>query len=142
MKNWKQLFSSKLILYLLWQEYTIYFSFLTHILMRYLRNFHGKDFRPMKILTRKNLDPRNTNEKKFQTHEIPTRKNYGPTKARWHDSMRPTRPTMARDPRNLAHSINDILNFINLFDFFCSGRIYSNYCANEMDVVCTYNPAC
>ena len=43
------------------------------------------------------LDSRNTHEKKFGTHEIPT-------KARWHDGTRPTRPTMVRDLRNLAHS--------------------------------------
>ena len=62
------------------------------------------------------LNPRNTQEKKLWTHEIPTRKNFGstkypwekfwthetPTKARRHCG---TRPTMARDPRNLAHSI-------------------------------------
>ena len=48
----------------------------------------------------KNSDPRNTHEKKFQTHEIPTGKTFVPTKARWHDG---TRPTLARDPQNLAH---------------------------------------
>ena len=31
------------------------------------------------------------------THELPK-------KARWYDGTRPTRPTMARDPLNLAHS--------------------------------------
>ena len=44
--------------------------------------------------------------KKIETHEIPTRKIFGPTKAQWHGGTRPTRPTMARDPRNLAHSFN------------------------------------
>ena len=83
LKNWKQLFLSKLILYLLGQEYEIYFSFLTHIFTRYLQNFH---------------------EKKFWTHETPTRKNYGPTKARWHDDSRSMRATMARDSQNVAHS--------------------------------------
>ena len=60
------------------------------------RNTHGKNF----------LNPRNTHEKKFQTHETPTRKIFGPTKARWYDGTRPTRPTIARDRRNLAHSIS------------------------------------
>ena len=45
----------------------------------------------MKMLTRKNLDPRNTHDKKFQTHEISTRKNLGPTKY-------PREKTL--DPRN------------------------------------------
>ena len=39
--------------------------------------------------------------------EIPTRKNLGPTKARCHDGTRPARPTMARDPRNLAQTKNN-----------------------------------
>ena len=46
------------------------------------------------ISTRKNFGPRNTHEK-----------SYGPTKARWHDATKPTRPTMAGDPRNLPHSL-------------------------------------
>ena len=46
-----------------------------------------------------------THEKIFWTHEIPTRKSFEPTKyPRRHHGTRPTRPTMARDPRNLAHS--------------------------------------
>ena len=44
------------------------------------------------------FDPRNTHEKKAldprNTH-----------KGTWHDGSRPTRPAMAHDPRNLAHSI-------------------------------------
>ena len=44
-------------------------------------------------------------EKKFGPTEILTRKNYGLTKAQWHDGTRPATPTMARDPRNLAHSV-------------------------------------
>ena len=44
----------------------------------------------------KKFDPRNTHEKNFWTNEIPM-------KANWHDSTRPTRPMIARDPRNLAH---------------------------------------
>ena len=75
------------------------------------------------------MNPQNTHEKKFGTHEIPTRRNWGPTKyprekiedpqnthwkklmthklpmkAQWYDVTRPTRPTMARDPLNLANS--------------------------------------
>ena len=42
LKNWKQLFSSKLILYLVGQEHSIYFSFLTRIFTRYLQNFRVK----------------------------------------------------------------------------------------------------
>ena len=113
-------------IFLLGQEYGIYFLFLTFIFTRCLRNIHEKKFRtrenthekkfgPTKYLPEKNLDPRNTHEKKNSdprnthekklcTHKIPTRKNYGPTKARWHNGTRPTRLTMARDPRNLAHS--------------------------------------
>ena len=95
------------------QEYGIYFSFLTHIFTRYLRNFHEKKFwthenahekkfGPKKYPQQKASDPRNTHEKKLWTHEISTRKNYGPTKARWHDGTRPKRPSMTTDPRNLA----------------------------------------
>ena len=51
-------------------------------------------------------DPRNTHEKKFETHEIPTRQTLGPTKAQWHGG---TRSTMARDPRNLRHSLKYIV---------------------------------
>ena len=47
------------------------------------------------------FDTRNILDKKFWTHEIPT-------KAKQHDGTRHTRPTMACDPRNLAHSKNDL----------------------------------
>ena len=57
---------------------------------------------------------RNTHEKKsqtreypqekFQTHEISTINNFGPAKAQWHDSTKPTRSTIAHDTGNLAHS--------------------------------------
>ena len=116
LKNWKQLFLSKLILYLLGQEHGLYsFLFLTYIFTRYLRNIHKKKilnpqgyprekFGPTKYTREKISEPRNTHEKKCGTHEIPTRKNYGLTKAQWHDGTRPTIPTMVRDPRNLAHS--------------------------------------
>ena len=88
------------------------------------RNTHEKKFRTNEIPTRKNLgttkyprekilDPPNTHEKKFETHEIPTRKYFGPTKYPRRqdgtDGSRPTRPTMACDPRNLAHSTSSRL---------------------------------
>ena len=44
---------------------------------------------------------RNTHNKIFWTNKIPTRKIFGLTKTRWQDG---TRPTIAGDPRNLAHS--------------------------------------
>ena len=44
------------------------------------------------------LKSQNVRDKKFRTHEIPK-------KTWWHDSTRPTRPTMAHDPSNLAHSV-------------------------------------
>ena len=59
------------------------------------------------ITMRKNFNPQNTHEKKFWTHKIPTRKKFEPTKSRWHNDTRSTRPTMARDPQNLAYSSND-----------------------------------
>ena len=58
---------------------------------------HEKKFGTHEIFTGNIWDPRNTHEKKFGAHEIPT-------KARWHDATKPTRPTIARDPPNLAHS--------------------------------------
>ena len=77
------------------------------------------------------LDIRNTHEKIFWTHQIPTRnyseptkylreklsdprnthqKDFGLTKARLQGGKRPTRPTMARDLRNLARSIRSFTN--------------------------------
>ena len=84
-----------------------------------------KIFEPTKYLREKNFDPRNTYEEKFRSHKIPARKNFGPkkyppenisdprnthekkfrpTNARWHHVLRPTRPKMTQDLRNLAHS--------------------------------------
>ena len=82
--------------------------------------FLVKSIKSHKILDPRNnhekkiLGPQNTHEKKFWTHEILTRKSLGPTKyprgnilePRWHDVTRPTRPMIAQDPRNLAHSIS------------------------------------
>ena len=64
----------------------------------------GKNFGPTKYPREKSFNPRNTHEKKFRTHEIPMRTDFGPTKAQWYDSLRPMRPTIAQDPRNLAQS--------------------------------------
>ena len=96
LKNWKQLFLSKLILYLLGQEYDIYFSFLTYIFLRYLRNIHEKKF----------WTHENTHEKKLWTHEgmVP----------RWHKAHETYDGTK---PRNLAHSffflISDFLHKVS-----------------------------
>ena len=57
-----------------------------------------KNFEPTKYLRQETLHPRNTYKKIFRIHEKPT-------KAWWHGGTRPTRPTMAHDPLNLAHSI-------------------------------------
>ena len=64
----------------------------------------GKNFGPTKQPREKGFNPQNSHEKKFRTHGIPTRTDLGPTKAQWYDSLRPMRPTMAEDPRNLAQS--------------------------------------
>ena len=85
------------------------------------RKYFGPTKYPLKVFGpttypwEKILNPRNTHEKKFWTHKMPTSKGFGPTKyprekkfgptqERWHDNTRPTRPTIARDPLNLAHS--------------------------------------
>ena len=110
LKNWKQLFLSKLMY---WRG--TYETSARRILDP--RNSHEKkiwtheiptknNFRPTKYPGEEIWNPRNTCEKKHWTHEISTRKNYGTTKAWWYDG---TRPTMARDPRNLAHSVPEYL---------------------------------
>ena len=68
------------------------------------RNTHGKTSGPTKYPREKISDARNIHDKKFRTQEAPTTKNSGPSKAQWHNRTRPTRPTMARDPWDLAHS--------------------------------------
>ena len=69
-----------------------------------------KNFGPTKYTREIIFDPRTNHKKKFRTHEIPT-------KARWHDHTRSTRPTMAHDPLNLAYSnityINTVLGITN-----------------------------
>ena len=92
-----------------------------------------ENFEPTKYRREKIGDPRNTHEKKLGTHqlpkgkkcgthELPTRKTFGthelPTRVRWHDSTRPTRPTMARDPPNLAHSLSSVLENTVMFVLF------------------------
>ena len=74
-------------------------------------NTFVKIFWPKKYPSENILDPRNTLEKKFWTHDVPTRKIFWPTKARWQIDTRLTRPMMARDPRNLAHSVLSIFYF-------------------------------
>ena len=65
---------------------------------------HEKKFGTYEIPTRKNLGPMKYPREKILDPRNPYEKIFGPTKARWHDGTRPTRLTMARDPRNLAHS--------------------------------------
>ena len=65
-----------------------------------------KNLGPTKYPREKIWDPRNIHEKKFWTHEIPT-------KARWHNGIRPTRRTMAPDPRTLARSWLLYINIAN-----------------------------
>ena len=50
------------------------------------------------------MDPRNTPEKKFQTHEITTRKKLD-TWRHGGTMGRDPGQAMAREPRNLAHSV-------------------------------------
>ena len=55
-----------------------------------------RKLRTYKKLTIKNSGPSKYPWWKFWDHEIPTN-------VRWHDDTKPTRPMIARDPRNLAH---------------------------------------
>ena len=56
-----------------------------------------KNLGPTKHPRENTWDPRNTHEKIFWAHSIPT-------KTGWRGATRPTRPKMARDPQNFAHS--------------------------------------
>ena len=71
LKNWKQLFLSKLIPYLLVQEYGIYlFLFFTNIFTRYLQNIHEKKILyPLKYPAEKIWNLRNTHQKNSRPHE-------------------------------------------------------------------------
>ena len=75
-----------------------------------IKNFRPKKYQREKILDprEKNLDPPNIHEKKNWTHEIPK-------KARGNDGTQTTRPTIAHDPRNLAHSSYMISLFLSVF---------------------------
>ena len=72
------------------------------------QNTHDKNFVLTKYPQEKIFDPQNTHEKKLCTHEIPT-------KTRWHDGTKITRPTMACDTQNLAHSLDDKSLFVHQF---------------------------
>ena len=96
---------------------------------------HERKFRTHEIPTRKNLGPTKYPRKKTGTHEIPRRKFFGPTKyprakilaprntheqkfwaheiptkARWRDGTKPTRPMMTHDPRILAQSLLEVIS--------------------------------
>ena len=88
---------------------------ITHEKKFHTKNSHEKNFVPTKyprsktwtheILTKKISDPRNTT-REYIGHTKYSQGNifdHGiPTKTQWHDSSRPMRPLIARDPRNLA----------------------------------------
>ena len=95
---------------------------------------HERKFWTHEIRTEKIWNPQNTHEKIFKSHKIHTWKKFSsheiPSKAGWHHGTRPTRPTMARDPRNLAHSFKSYISTKNYavtlytvssktWDFFC-----------------------
>ena len=82
-------------------------------------NSHEINFEPTKYPWEKRLDPPKTYEKKFWTDEIATRKHFEPTIhpqekisdprnahedeiARWSNSTRSTRSTIARDQQNFS----------------------------------------
>ena len=67
------------------------------------RNTHEKKLGPTKYPGESFLGPRNTHEQKFWAHEIPT-------KARWRDGTKPTRPMMTHDPRILAQSLLEVIS--------------------------------
>ena len=77
-------------------------------------------------------DPRNTHEEKFQTHEIAMRQKLNP---RRHNSTRPTRPTMAQDPRNLVHSFANNGKKSSVFLTVASTLIDS---VLDMHILCFY----
>ena len=63
---------------------------------------------PTKNPREKNSDSRNTHEKKISGPRIPARKFWTreiPTETRWHDGTKLMKSKIARDPRNLAHSL-------------------------------------
>ena len=68
------------------------------------QNTHEKKFSIHETYMRENLGPTKYSREKIWTHEITTTNNFKLTESQWHDGTRPTRTTMVRDPRNLAHS--------------------------------------
>ena len=59
-------------------------AFISHFSLIHSRGIYEtstrKNFGPTKIPTRKNLDPRSTDEEKIWTHKILTKKNFKPTR--------------------------------------------------------------
>ena len=75
------------------------------------------------IPTRKKFGPTNTHEKIWgprNTHE----KNFRPTNARWHNGIKPTRPTIARDLRNSANRFEILIKASE----YCKSDVKSKYC--------------
>ena len=71
----------------------------------YPRNTPKENVCTYDVPTKKSFGPTKCLRKKFWTHEILTRKTFAPISyPQMHNISRPTRPTIARDPRNLAHS--------------------------------------
>ena len=100
LKNWKQLFLSKLVPYLLGRSTVFIYSYSSLIYLRGTykksirkkiwihKNTHQKIFEPTKYPREKMWDPRNTHEEKLLTHEG--------TMTRWHEAIETydgTRPT-------------------------------------------------
>ena len=73
-----------------------------------------KNLGTTKYQREKYLEPRNTHGEHFW----PTQYSRNTTKARWHDSTRSTKPTMARDQQNLAHSIEMYFSVLGLLMAF------------------------
>ena len=137
---------------IVWDKFLCYFfSCGQQLKITKFWKFWGENFRPTKYPRVKILDPRKTHERKLWNHEILTRKNLEPTKylrenilksrntheknmqahekptkAQWHDG---TRPTMARDPRNLPYSAGCSLHSFQQVVWrslwFCSFKVRS-----------------
>ena len=73
------------------------------------KNTHEKNFWTHELLTIKNLGLSNTHEKKsLKPLKYPGKTNLHPQNARRHSGTKPTKPTIARDPRNIAQT-NSVL---------------------------------
>ena len=88
------------------KEYVVWHVFLFFVFAHAASNLRSLNH---EINYKKKIYRRNTHEKKFWTHKIPM-------KVQWHDGTKPTRPTTARDPRNLAHSSRN--------ELFCLKEIF------------------